>query len=62
MGNAWRGVAISSPFEGQVRLICRAEARVDLNEARCSRWPDTVELLEGRAPGYLVSLLTHVEG
>lgn len=58
---AWRDIAMVNSTEAQLRLICQAGSCVDLSEARRSRWTDTVELLNGQAPGYLMPLLVLAE-
>ena|SRR5579864_4926807 len=40
----------------------RSAAAVDLQIARCSRWSDTIGLLSGHAPEYLVPLLAYAVG
>jgi hypothetical protein len=46
----------------QVRLICGSASRLDLHAARYSRWTDTVDPLNGRAPEYLLPFLAYAEG
>ena len=45
----------------RVRRICRA-AHIDMQEARLSRWMDTVDLISQRAPQYLQPFLVYVDG
>jgi hypothetical protein len=52
----------SEMWDGRPRQSRRSAPGVDIRTARGARWPDTVGLIDGHAPDYLVPLLAYALG